>query len=200
MEDLVQVGSVGLVKAIEKYDPERGNNFVAFAVPSIVGEIKNYFRDHGWAVKVPRKFQRQKLEAQRSVDRLTQLPSRSPTIPEIAEATGFSEEEVYDTIDVRNYGRPLSLDALFGANGREDGPGLLENLASEDPQFEGLADRVDLSNALRCLDDRERTIIHLKFYANLSQTKIAHCLGISQMHVSRLQRIALRKLRLTLEG
>ncbi len=192
--------AVGLVKAIEKYDPEPGSNFVAFAVPSIVGEIKNYFRDHGWAVKVPRKLQRQKLEAQRSDEWLTQLLGRSPTIPEIAEATGFSEEDIYDTIDVRNYGRPLSLDTLFSPNGREDGPGLLDSVGGEDPQFEGLADRLDLKNALRCLDGRERTIIHLKFYANLSQIRIAHRLGISQMPVSRLQRIALRKLRLALEG
>ena len=110
MEDLEQVGSVGLVKASAKYDPELGSNFEAYAVPVIVGEIKNYFRDHGWAVKIPRKLQTQKLAVGRAVDSLTQDLGRSPTVPEMAEATGISEDEVYATFEVDVYGKPVSLD------------------------------------------------------------------------------------------
>ena len=101
MEDLIQVGSIGLIRAAASYDPQRGS-FVAFAVPAIVGEVKNYFRDHGWAVKIPRKIQRQKLAVSRTVAALTQLLGRSPTIPEIAEATGFSEDEIFQTFEVES--------------------------------------------------------------------------------------------------
>ena len=113
LEDLVQVGTVGLLKAIDKYDPRRGNNFVAFAVPVIVWEIKNHFRDHGWAVKVPRKLQQRKMAVDRTVAGLTQELGRVPTVPEIGRATGCSIEEVYQTFEVERYGRPLSLDAEY---------------------------------------------------------------------------------------
>jgi len=100
LEDLIQAGSIGLLKAIEKYHPARGNSFIAFAVPEIVGEIKNYFRDHGWAVKIPRKLQEQKMVVDRTVENLTQELGRSPTIPEIAQATGFLQEEIYNTFEL----------------------------------------------------------------------------------------------------
>lgn len=197
-EDLYQVGSVGLLKAVEKYNPAVGSNFRAFAIPLIVGEIKNYFRDHGWAVKVPRKLQRQRLTVARAVEVLNQQLGREPTIMEIVGATGFSEEEVYETFEVRNYGKPLSLDALHNGYDSSDLPTILDTLGKEDSQLEGLTDKIDVTNALHCLDTRERTIICLKFYDGLPQTEIAKRLGISQMHVSRLQRIALRKLKLVL--
>ena len=117
MEDLVQVGSVGLVKAIDKFDPDRGNGFLAFGIPVILGEIKNYFRDHGWSVKIPRKLQRQRMVVERTVDSLSKSRGRSPTVPEIAEETGFSEQEVYDTFEVGNFGRLLSLEAEYEQNG-----------------------------------------------------------------------------------
>ena len=107
LEDLVQVGTIGLLTAINKFDRRRGNSFVAFAVPVIVGEIKNYFRDHGWAVKVPRKLQQRKLAVDRTVVGLTQKLGRVPTVPEIGRAAGFSTEEVYQTLEVERYGRPL---------------------------------------------------------------------------------------------
>ena len=198
MEDLVQVGSIGLLKAIEKYDPDRGSEFIAFAVPVIVGEIKNYFRDHGWAIKVPRKIQRQKLAVRRTVESLGQRLGRGPTIQEIAVSTGFSEEEVYETFEVVKCGKPLSLEAEYNTNGNGDVSSLLDYLGSPDPQLKEVTDRIDLINALGCLNKREKTIVHLKFYAGLSQTKIAERLGISQMHVSRLLHNALRKLKLNL--
>lgn len=198
MEDLVQVGSIGLIKAIKKYDPNRGSVFIAFAVPLILGEVKNYFRDHGWAIKVPRKIQRQKLLVRKTVESLSQELDRSPTIQEIAESTGFSEEDVYDTFEVVKCGKPLSLEAEHDKNGNGDVSRLQDYLASTHPQMKEVADRIDLINALDCLNEREKTIIYSKFYADLSETKIAERLGISQMHVSRLLRNSLRKLKLNL--
>ena len=197
MEDLVQVGSIGLIRAVDKYDPRRGSSFPAYAIPIIVGEIKNHFRDHGWAVKVPRKLQRQKVAVERAVDTLTHRLGRSPTIPEIAGATGFAEEEVYDTFEVA---RPLSLDVEYEGSDSEHGSSILDYLGREDPHFEEMIDRIDLDNTLVRLNPRENIIIHLKFYRGLSQTEIADRLGISQMQVSRLQRVALGKLKQSLQG
>ncbi len=166
----------------------------------ILGEIKNYFRDHGWAVKIPRKLQRQKVAVNRTVESLTQQLGQAPTIPEIAQATGFSEEEVYDTLEVDKCGKPLSLDAEYGGNGTGESSSLMDYLASEDAEFEKLTDRITLTDALGSLNEREKTIIQLKFHKGLSQTKIAERLGISQMHVSRLQRNALTELKQILLG
>ena len=195
LEDLVRVGSIGLLKAIKKFDPTRGSPFVAFAVPLIVGEVKNYFRDHGWSVKIPRKIQRQKLAVERTVEALTQILGRSPTVPELADETGFSEEEVYDTFEVVKYGRLLSLEAEYRVEGGDDTSRLQYYIGKDDPQFDEMTDRIDLLKTLRCLDEREKTIIGLKFYSGMSQAEIAGRLGISQMHVSRLQRHALGKLK-----
>ena len=199
MEDLVQVGAIGLLKAVGKYDPSRGTSLTALAVPTIVGAIKNYFRDHGWAVKVPRKLQVQTQAVHRAVEILTHRLGSSPTIREIAEATGLSEEEIYDTFEVDTYRVPVSLEG-DSSGGSSDIPTVLDRIGYEDPALVGLADRIDLTNSLSCLDERERTIVSLKFYSGLSQTEIAERMGLSQMHVSRLQRGALEKLRLALTG
>ena len=198
LDDLMQVGTIGLLKAIRKFDPERGNKFISFAIPVIVGEIKNYFRDHGWAVKLPRKLQRQKLAVDRAVIALTQSLGRAPTVSDIAQATGFSHEEVFETFEVERYGRPLSLDAQYDGDDSEDASTILDYLGDEDPEMEALAERLDLKTALGSVDAREQAIIYLKFYSGLSQSAIAQRLGISQMHVSRLQRHALGKLKLSL--
>ena len=201
MEDLVQIGAIGLLKAIRKYDPDRGSVLVAFAIPVIVGEIKNYFRDHGWAVKMPRKLQQQKLAVDRTVATLSQSLGRSPTVPEIAEATGLCQEQVYETLVVERIGRPLSLDAAYDDGyGGEEPATILDYLGRESPELEGLAETLDLKSALRRLDSRDQTIIRLKFRFGLSQAAIGERLGISQMHVSRLQRNALNKLKTALLG
>ena len=122
LEDLVQVGSIGLLRAMGKYDPQRGTSFAAFAVPVIVGEIKNYFRDHGWAVKVPRKLQMDTQAVRSAVDTLRQRRGAGPTIREIAEATGLSEDVVYDTFEVGMYGTPVSLEAESDKDGRRVQP------------------------------------------------------------------------------
>lgn len=189
-EDLIQVGTIGLLKAIKKFDPELGSSFISFAVPVIVGEIKNYFRDHGWAVKVPRKLQSQKMAVDRAVVGLTQNLGHTPTVPEIAEDTGFSIEEVAETFEVERFGKPLSLDAQYESDDSEDVSSILDYMGVPDADLEGLA--------LDGVDSREQAIIYLKFYSGLSQSAIAKRLGISQMHVSRLQRTALNKLKSSL--
>ena len=193
-EDLVQVGCIGLLKASKKFDPDRGVSFITYAVPVIVGEIKNHLRDHGWAVKVPRKIQKHKLAVQRAVETLGHILGRSPTFSEIAETTEISEAEIFDTFEVGNYGRPLSLDAEYNGNGTKDISTVMDYIGAEDPQFEKLGDRIDLGQTFAYLTKREKAITYMKFYVGLSQTEIAGRLGISQMHVSRLQRHALRLL------
>lgn len=197
-EDLIQVGTIGLIKAINKFDPELGDSFISFAVPVIVGEIKNYFRDHGWAVKMPRKLQSQKLAVDRAVVDLIQRLGHTPTVSEISEATGFSIEEVSETFEMERAGKPLSLDIQYESDDSEDMSSILDYLGEADPELEGLADRVDLEAALESVNSREQAIIYLKFYSGLSQNAIAQRLGISQMHVSRLQRNALNKLKSSL--
>jgi len=200
IDDLVQVGAIGLLKAIHKYDPDRGSVLVAFAIPVIVGEIKNYFRDHGWAVKMPRRLQQQKLAVGRTVETLSQSLGRSPTVPEIAEATGLCAEQVYETFALEKIGRPLSLDAAYDDGDGEEPATILDYLGRESPELEGLAENLDLMSALRRLDSRDQTILNLKFCFELSQAEIGERLGISQMHVSRLQRNALNKLKSALLG
>lgn len=202
MDDLVQVGAIGLLKAIHKYDPDRGSVLAAFAIPVIVGELKNYFRDHGWAVKMPRKLQQQKLAVDRMVATLSQTLGRSPTVPEIAEATGLCQEQVYETFVLERIGRPLSLDAAYDCDddGGEEPATILDYLGRESPELEGLAENLDLVSALQRLDPRDQAIIRLKFCFELSQAEIGERLGISQMHVSRLQRNALNKLKTALLG
>ena len=195
MEDLVQIGSVGLLKAIDKFDPDRGSEFLAFAIPVVMGEIKNYFRDHGWAVKVPRKLQRHKQMVARAVEYLTHSHGRPPTVAELSEATGLSQEEVNETFELQHFGNLISLEAEFDSNGSGQSSKALDYLATEEAGLEAAAERIDLVKTMDSLNERERTIIRLKFYSGLSQTEIASRLGISQMHVSRLQRAALGKLR-----
>jgi len=200
MEDLIQVGTVGLLKAATKFDPELGNSFAAYAIPVIVGEIKNYFRDHGWAVKVPRKLQRQKFAVGRVIESLTQELGRAPTVTEIARATEFSEDEVFHTFEVELYGKPVSLDAKYDL-GESDGTStVLDYVGKVDSDLESLPNRLDLTKALNCLDKREQSIIYLYYFKDLSQTEIAKRLSLSQMHVSRLQRGALGKLERELTG
>jgi len=195
MDDLLQVGTIGLIKAIAKFDASRGNSFITYAVPVIVGEIKNYLRDNGWAVKMPRKLQSHRLAVQRAVGSLGHSLGRAPTVLEIAEETELSQEQVMDTFGVENYGRPLSLHTEYKNGDGSSETYLIDRVGSWDPEFETLMDKLDLDNSFRCLGKRERTIIYLKFYGGLTQMEIAGRLHISQMHVSRLQRRALGKLR-----
>jgi RNA polymerase sigma-B factor len=178
-DDLVQVATIGLIKAIDRYDPERGVEFSTYATPTIVGEIKRWFRDKGWAVRVPRRLQELRLEIGSATAALTQEFGRSPTVLE-----GLESAAAYST---------LSLDAPEGSE--SDGPSVLDMLGGEDDALEGVENREALKPLLAGLPERERRILVLRFFAGMTQSQIAIEVGISQMHVSRLLARTLVKLR-----
>lgn len=185
LEDLVQVASVALVKAADRYDSERGTKFSTFATLTIVGELKRYFRDKGWALKAPRRVQELHLLISRSLPRLTQELGRSPTIAEIAGDAGASEDECVEAIEADRSYRLASLDAPApGPDG--DGGALSSKIGAEDPDLAEAEDRALLESLLGALPERERRVIYLRFYDGLTQTEIAEQIGASQMHVSRL--------------
>ena len=193
LDDLVQIGAIGLIKAIDRFDIDRGVELTTYATPNIIGEIKRHFRDHGWAVRVPRGLQELSIQLMRVVEQLTGELGRSPTIPELAEATGASEEEVLEALETGRAYSPLSLSV--GSSGDDDELDPLESLGSEEHEYEVSEDRAVLAPGMRVLDERERMILNLRFYEGLTQSQIAQQVGISQMHVSRLIRRALEKAR-----
>lgn len=199
LEDLLQVGYIGLIKAIDRYDLERGVEFSTYATPTIVGELKRYFRDKGWAIRIPRRLQMRDLEVNQAIDVLTQELHRSPTLQEIADYLEISLEEVVEILEssyVTNY---LSLDNIY-VNGSEDrGFCLLDYLGGDDDEFSLAEDRDTLEKLISCLSEREQKVIFMRFFRGLTQIEIARELNISQMHVSRLLRKILEKLRGELE-
>jgi RNA polymerase sigma-B factor len=194
LEDLVQVGCIGLIKAIDRFDVDRGVEQTTYATPNIIGEIKRHFRDRGWAVRVPRGLQELNVQLSRLVETLTVQFGRSPTIPELAKAAGVEEEEVLEALESGRAYSSLSLSSGGGSD--EDGDlDPLESLGEIEHQYEVSEDRAVLAPGFRVLDDRERTILHLRFFDGLTQSQIAQQVGISQMHVSRLIRRSLEKIR-----
>jgi RNA polymerase sigma-B factor len=193
LDDLVQIGAIGLIKAIDRFDIDRGVELTTYATPNIIGEIKRHFRDHGWAVRVPRGLQELSIQLMRVIERLTTELGRSPTISELAEATGVSEEEVLEALETSRAYSPLSLSV--GSSSDEDELDPLESIGTVEHEYEISEDRAVLEPGLRVLDERERVILHLRFYEGLTQSQIAQKVGISQMHVSRLIRRALEKVR-----
>ena len=196
LEDLVQVGCIGLIKAIDRFDIDRGVELTTYATPNIIGEIKRHFRDKGWSVRVPRGLQELNVRLSHLVEELTVQLERSPTIAELAKAASVEEEEVLEALESGQAYATLSLSAPGGGGG-EDGSDLdpLESLGELEHQYEVSEDRAVLAPGLRALDDRERRILHLRFFEGLTQSQIAQQVGISQMHVSRLIRRALEKIR-----
>src|SRR5580765_8184450 len=194
LEDLVQIGAIGLIKAIDRFDLERGVELTTYATPNIIGEIKRHFRDKGWSVRVPRGLQELNVQLSRLVEQLTVQLGRSPTIPELAKAAGVEEEEVLEALES---GRAYTSLSLSSGGGSEDGEELdpLESLGELEHQYEVSEDRAVLAPGFMVLDERERTILHLRFFEGLTQSQIAQQVGISQMHVSRLIRRALEKIR-----
>jgi RNA polymerase sigma-B factor len=183
-EDLVQVALLGLLKAVDRFDPERGLQFSTFATPTIVGEIKRHFRDKGWAMRVPRRVQELHLQLARVVGSLSQQLGRSPTVAEIAEHTGGSEEEVLEAMEAGGMYRLASLDGPAATG--EEGADLASMVGEGDPEFDRIDRQVELSDLLAALPEREQTIVCLRFFQGLTQSEIATRVGISQMHVSRL--------------
>jgi RNA polymerase sigma-B factor len=198
LDDLVQVASLGLVKAVERFDPGRGLEFTTFATPTIVGELKRHFRDKGWAVRVPRRVQELHLRVTGVVDELQLELGRSPTVAEIAVRAGTSEDEVIEAVDAGSAYRSTSLDASRGDD--EESPGLLGQLGQLDPGLARAESRTGLNPLLRQLPDREQLMLYLRFYEGKTQSEIAQRLGISQMHVSRLLARSLERLRELAEG
>jgi RNA polymerase sigma-B factor len=194
LEDLVQIGAIGLIKAIDRFDIERGVELTTYATPNIIGEIKRHFRDRGWSVRVPRGLQELNIQLSRLLEELTVQLGRSPTIPELAKAAEVNEEEVLEALESGRAYSSLSLSA--GSSPDEEGElDPLESLGSEEHQYEVSEDRAVLAPGFRVLDERERKILHLRFFEGLTQSQIAQQVGISQMHVSRLIRRSLEKIR-----
>jgi RNA polymerase sigma-B factor len=191
-EDLVQVGTLGLIKAVDRFDVDRGVEFSSYAVPTIVGEIRRHFRDKAWAMHVPRRLKELSVRLSRVLDDLTTELGRSPTVAELAAAVGVEEEEVIDALDSAQAYSTRSLEAPFDDEGVE---GLGDRLGVEERGYDEIEDGSLVTAGLDTLDDRERRIVELRFFDEMTQSQIAAELGISQMHVSRLLRRALETMR-----
>ncbi|MBN1093032.1 RNA polymerase sigma factor SigF [Blastococcus sp. TML/M2B] len=192
-DDLLQVGTLGLIAAIDRFDPTRGVEFLSFAVPTITGEIKRHFRDQGWSVRVPRRLQELHLSLNAAVGELAQKNGRAPTPSELAQHLGIPREEVLEGLAVANAYRSSSLDERL--SGDDDSPTLAATLGEEDAALEGVEYRESLQPLLATIPARERRILILRFFGNMTQSQIAADIGISQMHVSRLLSQTLAKLR-----
>jgi RNA polymerase sigma-B factor len=196
-EDLVQVGTIGLLKSIDRFDLERAVEFSTYATPTIIGEIKRYFRDKGWAVRVPRRLQELRMQIGAATAELNQSLGRSPTPRELAGAIGCSVEEIIEGIESSNAYSTLSLDATDDS---EDGGGsMLDAMGVMDENLEHVEIRESLKPLLDALEPREKKILLLRFFKNRTQTQIAEEIGVYQMHVSRLLTRTLDQLRTSLE-
>jgi RNA polymerase sigma-B factor len=193
LEDLTQVATVGLINAVDRFDPDRGSDFLSFAVPTIMGEVRRYIRDTSWAVRVPRRLKELRLAIGRATSELSQEAGRAPTPSMLAEHLGLSEEEVYEGLEATSAHQSLSLDHLLIEE--PGGPTLADTLGEQDTGIDAVVNRASLHPLLMRLPERERTIVVLRFFANLTQTQIADRIGISQMHVSRLLARSLARLR-----
>jgi RNA polymerase sigma-B factor len=197
LEDLVQIGAIGLIKAIDRFDLERGVELTTYATPNIIGEIKRHFRDKGWSVRVPRGLQELNAQLSRLMEQLTVQLSRSPTIPELAKAAGVEEEEVLEALESGRAYTSVSL-SVGGGGGDDDDLDPLESIGTVEHEYEVSEDRAVLAPGFKVLDERERKILQLRFFDGLTQSQIAQQVGISQMHVSRLIRRSLEKIRETI--
>jgi RNA polymerase sigma-B factor len=195
LEDLVQIGAIGLIKAIDRFDLDRGVELTTYATPNIIGEIKRHFRDKGWSVRVPRGLQELNVQLSRLVESLTVQFGRSPTIPELAKAAGVEEEAVLEALESGRAYSSLSLSTGGGGGDGDEDLDPMESIGTEEHQFEVSEDRAVLAPGFAVLDERERKILQLRFFDGLTQSQIAQQVGISQMHVSRLIRRSLEKIR-----
>jgi len=196
-EDLVQVGTIGLIKSIDRFDLGRGVEFSTYATPTIIGEIKRYFRDKGWAIRVPRRLQELRMQIGATTAELTQVLGRSPTPRELAEAIGCSVEEIVEGIESSNAYSTLSLDATDDS-GEDGGVSMLEVIGLDDDELEQIEIRESIKPLIEALPSREKQILLLRFFKNKTQSEIASEIGVSQMHVSRLLSRTLAQLRRSL--
>lgn len=194
LEDLVQVGSIGLINAIDRFDLDRGVDLAAYAIPSIVGEIKRHLRDRVWPIRIPRRLQEVNASLRASAAGLSATLERPATVAEMAREAGVERDEALEALAAVRSHEPVSLYPDAAGNGNGDAPGL-EVKGSTEHGYETGEDRAVLARAFRALDQRERRLLHLAFFEGMSQYRIAREVGISQIHVSRLTRRALEKLR-----
>ncbi len=192
LDDLTQVATIGLIKSVDRFDPDRGVEFSTYATPTVVGEIERHFRDKGWAVRVPRRLQELRLALTTATAELSQLHGRSPTVHELAEKLAISEEEVLEGLESANAYSTLSLDV---PDTDDESPAVADTLGAEDEALEGVEYRESLKPLLEDLPPREKRILLLRYFGNMTQSQIAQEVGISQMHVSRLLARTLAQLR-----
>jgi RNA polymerase sigma-B factor len=198
-DDLLQIASIGLIKAIDRFDPDRGPGFASFAVPYILGELRRHFRDRGWTMHVPRGVQENYLRINEEIERQTAHRGRAPSTGELALATGLSAEDVAEAIDAGRTYSLAPLDAPHPAAGA-DARTLGETIATTERRYEYVEIGASLAPAFRRLPEREQAIVRLRFFEDLTQSEIADRVGVSQMHVSRLLRRALDRLRPHVDG
>jgi RNA polymerase sigma-B factor len=192
LEDIEQVGAIGLLKAIDRYELSREVALTTYATPNVVGEIKRHFRDKGWAIRIPRGLQELNAKMSATIERLTAELGRSPSIAEIAQTLETSTEEVLEAMEAGSAYAPVSLSA---GPSDEDDLDPMETIGTEDAEFERSEQRASLEPALDTLPEREREILRMRFEDGLTQTQIAERVGVSQMHVSRLIRKSLARMR-----
>jgi RNA polymerase sigma-B factor len=192
-DDLLQVASLGLVKAVDRYDLERGTAFSSFAVPTILGELKRYFRDLGWAVHVPRGAQELAVKVEEAQQRLSVRTGRAPTVYELAQFLEIPIEDALDALETARAHHASSLDAPHDDGEGESGS-VIDSFGSEDPGLLLADERVTVGEAARQLSEREREVLHLRFIEDLTQTQIAGQVGVSQMQISRILRRAVARL------
>ncbi|WP_072371605.1 SigB/SigF/SigG family RNA polymerase sigma factor [Thermophilibacter mediterraneus] len=193
LEDLVQVGTIGLIKAIDRFDPERGLEFTTYATPTIMGEIKRHFRDKGWSVRVPRRLQELSAKVNQATDELTNRLQRSPSVAEIAEHLGSTVDEVLEAMESSSAYSSVPLEG--GGSGEDDeAPSVIDHYATEDPELAASDDRIVLEQAIADFSPREQEVVRMRFDEGLTQVEIAERLGISQVQVSRLLRRTLRRI------
>ena len=193
LDDLMQVGYLGLLKAIDRFDPERGLEFTTFATPTILGEIKRHFRDKGWSVRVPRRLQELSAKVNQATDKLTNELQRSPKVEEIAEYLGVTVDEVLEAMESSSAYTSVPIEAP-GASDSDDAPSILDRYADDDNELDFTDDRLVIEEAIRDFSPREREVIELRFVKGMTQIEIAKKLGISQVQVSRLLRRTLKKI------
>jgi len=195
LEDLIQVGNIGLINALDRYDPSKDVKFSTYAMPTIVGEIKRHFRDKTWQVKVPRWLQELSINARKAQQSLTVKLGRSPTIKEIAAEVGATEDRTMEALEITHIASTVSLDTRLDAGAGGDSATLMDVIGRSDRGLYDIDTYSDLRRAIDLLDPRERQVVELRFFEDMSQAKIARQLNISQMHVSRLQQRALQHLK-----
>jgi RNA polymerase sigma-B factor len=196
-DDLVQVARVGLVNAVIRFDVNAGSDFVSFAVPTIMGEVRRHFRDNSWSVKVPRRLKELHLRLGSATAELSQQLGRAPTPSELAKELDMDRDEVVEGLVAGSSYNTLSIDS--GGSGNEDAPAIADTLGDVDLSLDQIENREALRPLLESLPERERTVVVLRFFESLTQTQIAERIGVSQMHVSRLLARALTRLRDQLE-